>query len=175
MLGNIDVSIQFSDDYAILNTLCLAGQVKIPRRRVYDFHRSWRFCRKQLNQHFDKLNWEEVLLGATLDNLPSILNALVLGAWDAEGISKWINDKSRPWFCAELKQIRQECRSLKRRYKACVRSGGTSHRNSEDYKKRLEDMLDKYFSTLKRLRADCDVYISKLLDANLHTNVDLFS
>lgn len=174
LLGKTEVTIKVSDHFLILNHTRLPNSAAPPRKKVYDFHRSWKYCADQLNQHFDKLGWQDSLHNVSFAHIPSILNTLVLGVWDSVGISKYINADSRPWFCGELKQIRRECRKWERRYKACVKRGGTSHGNTlsaEECKKIHESTLDKYFSLLSKLRTDCEGYISKLLQANLHGTV----
>ena len=170
LLGNTEVCIPISDHFVISNTFRISGQCKIPRRRVYDFYRSWRFRSSHLNQRFDCLDWKNSFLGATFDSIPSILNSLVLGVWDKDGISKFINSNLRPWFSRELKQIRKRCRSLERRYKAMVRSG-REFSDTQACKSLQEATLDKYFRNLRLLRTESDLYISKLLQGNLHGTV----
>ena len=176
LVDNVCIDFPLADHFFISCDICFSGVGTSCRRKVFDFRNTWLKRRDQLDKYFDSISAEDLFLHRSFDSIPDILNNGILKGWEEIGICKYINKHSKPWFTPKAKFHRRRARYWERQRFKCKRDGkprvieGRSYSLAECDKRRCDE-LHQYFSEVSRIVSDCDDFIGRLLDSDVHATV----
>ena len=170
-ISDLDIGVPLADHAIISAKLSVGGGSGGSRRRVYDFRRSWEFRRSELESFFDTLSPRQLFVGSSFDDVPHILNGIILRGWDEFGVVKFVNSSSRPWFTINAKRARRQARFWERQRKRASRGGPRAGVDVVECEMRRKSSWDDYWREVAAVMDDCDDFSGRLLDGDVFGTV----
>jgi len=174
-IDRVEVGRKISDHCFCLCVLSFCASIG-NARRIFDFRRTIQNPQSMmsLSAYFDAIDFVDQFTGLHLDDLPVILNELILDGWIAHGVSKVVNEKSRPWFAPIVKFHRRNSRFWARRL-AEMKIQGTQFTVVEDriysmaqVKAQCDRESLHYHETENDIVRNCEQYCNRMLEENCH-------
>ena len=101
-LSDSFVGPQISDHHIISVRVDLGFSVNT-RNLQYDYRRTYDANHSQLLDYFEGIDWRSLFISHTFDAIPGMFNDLILPGWRLHGVTKWVNQRSRPWYSVSKK------------------------------------------------------------------------
>jgi len=174
-LSKIEVGYKLSDHHVITSSYSMTCKTN-RRRRVFDFRRTYDSDShtRALSDFFDNIDWHSIFCDHTLDELPRLLNDCIISGWNLCGISKYVNNQSRPWFPPVVKQNTNRSSFFNDRIQSCKYSGSQTCLvdgvilSIDDCKDLQRKASDAKFDKQNDIKENCFRYMCRQLNNDLH-------
>lgn len=141
---------------------------------VFDFRVSYQNHTEDLVSYFDNIDVLNIFTGCSLDGLSDTISGVILDAWKNNGVVKYVNYKSKPWFVPEVKRLSSDAGRWQKRYRNLKSKGKNSGTYNgevvtvDECRRRWKDGWADHKSKLRDLKVRNNDFVCKLAEGNCH-------